>query len=688
MKKTNIIYKLVAILLFISFFLGCVKDQDFSTPTVDCSEPEITVTNTIQQVKDMYTFGGATVIETDVVIEGYVVSSDKSGNIYKSISIQDTPENPTSAIKISIDKTNLYTKYDVGRKIYVKLKGLAVGYSFGSIQIGQVVGGELTRISAFEVKNHIFRSCEVAEITPKKVTISELNKELLEMLIEIENVQFKTNDLGLSYANVENTETVNRVLESFNSKCNLTNEILLRNSGYSKFKNELLPEGKGSVIAVFSNFYDDFQLYIRDTNDVKFTEERCNYSNALTPTISLSEVRNLYNGTMVEFGVNNNYIVEGYVVSSDESGNFKEKLVLQDAIINPTAGIQLLIENDAIFENYNIGDKVFVKLNQLYMSKNEGILTIGYPNGDKISKIDASEIGHFIYNSGDNFEIIPTEISIAEILNTAYKNTLVRVLNVQLIENELGKAFTFFTGDKDATRTLETCGETNKLAVFTNGNASFANELFPEGHGKITGILSTNLEVRTIEDVAFFEDFEICPVIIPKIMITEVADPKNSVSSRFVELYNAGDSEINLTGWKLNKYVNGSTTVSSSPIDLTGITIPAGDFVIIANTGYAAMFSDTPNIESTYISGNGDDVYELVDNTGATIDIFGVIGEDGNGTNWEYLDGRAVRNVDIIDPNPVFTASEWTIYSNASNSLITNPNTPQNAPNDFNPRVR
>ena len=72
----------------------------------------------------MYTFGGATIIDTDVVIEGYVVSSDKSGNIYKSISIQDKYENPTAAIKIAVDQTDLYTKYNVGRKVYVNLKGL------------------------------------------------------------------------------------------------------------------------------------------------------------------------------------------------------------------------------------------------------------------------------------------------------------------------------------------------------------------------------------------------------------------------------------------------------------------------------------------------------------------------------------------------------------------------------------
>ena len=380
------IYKKITItvcsLLF--FTIGCIKDQDFSAPTITCEEPSIAVTNTLKQVKEMYTFGGPKVIENDVVIAGYVVSSDKSGNIYKSISIQDKPENPTAALKIAIDQTDLYTKYNIGRKIYINLKGLAVGYSFGSVQLGKAVNGELERISQFEVNNYITRSCEVAEITPKKVQISDLNEDYLEMLVEIENVQFKTNELGNSYANIENTSTVNRVLESFTNNCNLKDEVVLRNSGFSDFKNQILPEGKGSVTGIFSNYYNDYQLYLRNLEDVNLTQPRCDYSSTLEPTLSLLEVKEMYTGSMVEFGVNNNYVIEGYVISSDKNGNFKNKLVIQNAVENPTAGIQLLIDTEEIFQQYYVGDKIFVKLDKLYMAKNDGVLTIGYPNGTKI----------------------------------------------------------------------------------------------------------------------------------------------------------------------------------------------------------------------------------------------------------------------------------------------------------------
>lgn len=685
MRKIDII-KIVLIIITIGV-VSCVKDSDFSTPNVDCVEQSLTATNTLSQIKDMYAFGG-TQFETDIIIEGYVVSSDQSGNIYKSLSIQDKPENPTSAIKIAIDQTDIYTKYEVGRKIYVKLNGLAIDYSYGSLQIGKISNSELEGISSFEIDNHIVRSCDVVEIVPKKVAIEDLTEDMLEMLIELESVQFRPEDLGESYANVDNTRTVNRTLQSFNSKCNLIGEVAVRNSGYADFKNELLPEGKGSVVAIFSNYYDDFQLYLRGANDVSLNEPRCNYSYAFTPTITLSEVADMYEGKMVEFGVSNNYIVEGYVISSDEEGNFEERMIIQDAVENPTTGIQILIESEEVYNNFNIGDKVFVKLNKLYMDEVDGVLTIGYV-GSSIKEIDEEDFNSYIINSGETSEITPMEISIVDVGEESYNNLLVTVSNLQLVEAELGKAYTYFSGNSDGIRTLEACGEAKKLGVFTNGEASFANELFPEGRGNIIGVLGNQfIEVRSQNDVQFNESFEPCPVIVPKIMITEIADPDNATSARFVELYNAGDTEIDLTGWKLNKYVNGATSPSSSGLDLSGHSIASGEFLIIANTGFAAIFSNTPDIETTYMSGNGDDSFELVDNTGAVMDMYGVVGEDGNGTNWEYLDGRAVRKSEVIAPNSIFTVDEWIIYSDANNGLISNPNSPQLAPQNFSPRVR
>ena len=679
----------VLLLLFVfSFISGCVNDKDYDTPIVTCEEIEITPTNSISQVKEMYTFGGATLIENDVIIEGYVVSSDASGNIYKSISIQDKPENPTSAIKIAVDATDLYTKYPVGRKIYVSLKGLAVGYSYGSIQIGKITNGDLAAIASFEMDKYLIRTCEQTTIIPKKITASQLNKSMLEMLVEIENVQFQTTDLNSSYANIDNTKTVERTVENFDSECNLIGKITMKNSGYASFKNKLLPTGKGSIIGILSNYYDEFQLYIRDEKDVQFTNERCDYSKIFTPTTTINEVKNMFQGSLVEFGTTTKLVIEGYVISSDEQGNFQQKISIQDQPNNPTAGIQLLIDKEFIFKEYNIGDKVVVHLNKLYMNKVDGVLTIGIPKGTKLTAITSEAIANHIYNTGGTFQITPTTITIEEIQQEKHQNTLVKIDNVQLTAANIGKAFAFYSGTDNGYCILESCGVTSKLQVFTNGNALFAQKEFPKGNGSIIGVITSYIEIRNLTDIQFNNSYKTCEVSIPKIMITEVADPKNNVSARFVELYNAGTSTVNLTGWKLNKYMNGATTVANSAIDLSSISIAPGNFAIIASTDFKNAFTITPSIESTYISGNGDDVYELMDNAGKRIDIFGVIGEDGNGTNWEYLDGRAVRNISVEKPNAIFTINEWTIYSDAQNNLINYQNTPKNAPNDFNPNLR
>jgi len=248
--------------------------------------------------------------------------------------------------------------------------------------------------------------------------------------------------LGKSYANAGNTTTVNRVLESTDNSCNFLDEVILRNSGFASFKNNVLPEGKGSIVAIFSNYYDDFQLYLRDTDDVKFTTARCDYSSSFQPTVTLAAVREMYQGSLVEFGISNNYVVEGFVISSDEHGSFEKKLVIQDAVENATSGIQILVGKLANFEQYKVGDKVFVKLNKLYMNKKDGILTIGFPKISAITEIEETQIADFIYNSGENFTIIPKEILISEVLNPAFENTLVKVKNVQLAQNELGSAVT------------------------------------------------------------------------------------------------------------------------------------------------------------------------------------------------------------------------------------------------------
>lgn len=89
------------------------------------------VNTTIAQLKALYT-KGPVLIEDDLVIGGQVISSDQSGNIYRSFYIQDE----TGAIEVKIGKSSLYNDYKLGQWVYVKCQGLTVGQYGGMLQIG------------------------------------------------------------------------------------------------------------------------------------------------------------------------------------------------------------------------------------------------------------------------------------------------------------------------------------------------------------------------------------------------------------------------------------------------------------------------------------------------------------------------------------------------------------------------
>ncbi|MGC9332201.1 MAG: lamin tail domain-containing protein, partial [Bacteroidales bacterium] len=143
--------------------------------------------------------------------------------------------------------------------------------------------------------------------------------------------------------------------------------------------------------------------------------------------------------------------------------------------------------------------------------------------------------------------------------------------------------------------------------------------------------------------------------------MSEVADPGDIYQARFVEIYNATNSSVDLSGWKIRRYANGNT--SSSDVALSG-TLNSGDTYVVA---YAENYFNTaygfnPDLSNGVISGNGDDTYELFDGSNV-VDIYGEVGVDGTGEMWEYEDSRAIRKQSVCSGNTTWTSSEWTITS-------------------------
>ena len=107
--------------------------------------------------------------------------------------------------------------------------------------------------------------------------------------------------------------------------------------------------------------------------------------------------------------------------------------------------------------------------------------------------------------------------------------------------------------------------------------ATFANETYPMGNGKIVGIASTYTDpvllIRDLEDTGNMMETRCVPTgdITNKVFFTELADPDNNAKARFIEIYNADTKPIDLTAWTINRYTNDSNTITSEIIEILNI---------------------------------------------------------------------------------------------------------------------
>lgn len=417
----------------------------------------------------------------------------------------------------------------------------------------------------------------------------------------------------------------------------------------------------------------------------------------LETNVTFAEVEALYDGET--FQIQDNLILEGYVISSDKAGNIFSVLYLQDNPTNPTQGLQLEIDLRESHLFFPVGSKVKLKLKGLYLGKSGENLKLGGTftsfGNTSVGRLPALQVQEHVFLACDEAgSLQPTLATISE-MDMLPQNTLVQLEAMEFVEGELGQ--TFAIEEEETERRLKDCEE-NEIILLNSGYADFQAGILPEGNGTITGILvkdgkKSQLVIRDLDDIDF--SGERCPEIITEftstqIFISELADPDNNTGARFVELYNSSPEPLDLNLWTLRRYTNDNVEVSST-IDLSGLIIGAESALVISPnaTEFELVYGFAPNLgvsTNSPADSNGDDNLELVDAFGTIIDVFGVIGEDGTGTNHEFEDGRAVRNPNITEGNPVYTFEEWTVYNDSGDAGTLNQ--PQNAPGDFTPGSR
>lgn len=176
----KLLYTLSAFAAAVSVLASCDEWEPVFTGDygeADVYEPvKMTPNTTIMELKNLYKTGPVK-IQNDMIIGGQVVSEDRSGNIYKSLYIQDA----TSGIELKIGKSGLYNDYKLGQWVYVKCSGLTLGKYNDMLQLGFADPTGEYETSYLDVQyfidNHIFRGEIGTPLEAKEITSADLLRE-------------------------------------------------------------------------------------------------------------------------------------------------------------------------------------------------------------------------------------------------------------------------------------------------------------------------------------------------------------------------------------------------------------------------------------------------------------------------------------------------------------------------------
>lgn len=516
-KKIITILTPLALVGYMMFQGGCIKEnfdtipliKDSSTLVTTASIAEIkAITNTtlVKKVKDLATTtplwqtiqnrntaSGVADI-TSIVIEGFVTTSDSTGNFYEVFTIQDA----TGGIDFKVNTSDLYTTYRLkpGQKVKIKLNDLYLGYYKGIYQFGGAIVElgimKLVGLPPAELNRFVERTGFRKKLIPDTVTLAQLNNSYIQKLVCIKDVQFKDPFNAFSIPGVNTNRTL--------VDCSGNNTLILRTSGFATFAQDMVPSGNGTITGVLSYYDPTKQLYIRDLSDIKFTKPRCG-AVAPTPNTTIAQLKAMYTSGLMP--ITTNVVISGVIVANDKGGNVYHQLFIQD----DNSGIEFKIYISGLYPEYPVGTRVVINCNGLYLGFEKGAVKLGGMFNNILGYLDANLFYPRIFIVEAGVPVVPIATTIAA-LNDNLLHMLISLDDVQFIDSDLGKPWAESSAYTNRTLTdiytnkpLE-----NRLIVYTSNYADFTNNILPSGRGKFTAILTKfnsnyQLIVRDLTDI-------------------------------------------------------------------------------------------------------------------------------------------------------------------------------------------
>ncbi len=218
-------------------------------------------------------------IEKDMMIKAVVTGNDVSGNIYNQVSVQDA----SGAIIIAINGSGLSGYLPVGQEILVNLKGLYIG----SYKKLPQIGGVNTKLSDGSlgmgkieraIWNEHFKilnpgEADASTVVPEEFDLTKLTDAAymdanVGKLMTLKKVKFASAN-GKNVWAPDDTNTSLELIDAETGKRISSSNLVVRNSGYSKFANEVVPQGVFDITGIFTRYNNTWQIVLRSTDDLK-----------------------------------------------------------------------------------------------------------------------------------------------------------------------------------------------------------------------------------------------------------------------------------------------------------------------------------------------------------------------------------------------------------------------------------
>ena len=215
----------------------------------------------------------------------------------------------------------------------------------------------------------------------------------------------------------------------------------------------------------------------------------------LTPNLSVASLIAASGGFSPATPYANDDVIEAYVTSSDETGNFFTTICFQTLSVAGAKpqGFSVSADFKSFGYGFTPGRKVFIKLKGLHLAQVDGALKIGalYQGG-------IGRIANFNWDK----HLFPSDIIISEdnlvttttvdLLNdNSNLNILTEIDNVRFSDSALSRTlFDIDSGGGATNQVLVGIGTTKTTVLRTSSFSTFARATVPAGQGKIRGILT------------------------------------------------------------------------------------------------------------------------------------------------------------------------------------------------------